>query len=114
MKREKLLFDDCALSNAIATLGSRWKPLIVCCLKDKKMRFGQLAAVMAPISRKVLTDQLRELENDGILIRDESKAASLRVEYSLTPKGRDLAAILITLEAWGRGISAGVRSESVV
>jgi len=102
MKREKTLFDDCALSSAMAALGSRWKPLIVCCLKDKRMRFGQLAAVMELISRKVLTDQLRELENDGILIREESKTTGLRVEYRLTAKGHELALILNMLEAWNK------------
>ncbi|MDJ1499623.1 helix-turn-helix domain-containing protein [Xanthocytophaga agilis] len=100
MNREKFAYSSCPLVKAMTALGSKWKPIIVCVIRDKKVRFGQLAAIMDVISRKVLTDQLRELEADGILIREEFKELPPRVEYSLTQKGLDLLPIFSLLEEW--------------
>jgi DNA-binding HxlR family transcriptional regulator len=100
MQRDKLLHADCMLSTAMSALGSKWKPIIVMVLQTKKMRFGQLAAMINIISRKVLTDQLRELEEDGILERAEFREVPPRVEYHLTEKGLALLPILKQLAAW--------------
>lgn len=65
-------------------------------------RFGRLHQKIAGVSRKVLTQQLRELENDGLLSRTEYPEAVLRVEYHLTTKGDTLRPLLSMLYAWGR------------
>ncbi|SDL51444.1 DNA-binding transcriptional regulator, HxlR family [Catalinimonas alkaloidigena] len=100
MSNQRLLISDCPLSSAMSALGSKWKPIIVAVIRDRKVRFGQLAAVIDIVSRKVLTEQLRELEADGIVIREEFRELPPRVEYSLTPKGLDLLPILNLLEKW--------------
>jgi DNA-binding HxlR family transcriptional regulator len=100
MKNQKITECSCTLGNAMSTLGSKWKPLIVMVIKDRKLRFGQIAALIHVISRKVLTDQLRTMEQDGLLSRQEFKELPPRVEYHLTEKGLALLPILHLLEEW--------------
>ena len=100
MIREKLIHANCPLSTAMSALGSKWKPIIVMVLQKKTLRFGQLAAMIHIISRKVLTDQLKELEEDGILERIEFREVPPRVEYHLTEKGLALLPILKDLSRW--------------
>ncbi len=90
----------CSLSKAMSTLGSKWKLVIIMVIKDRALRFGEIAAHIGVISRKVLTDQLREMEQDGLLTRAEFKEIPPRVEYTLTEKGRALLPILKLLEDW--------------
>ncbi|MOA43645.1 putative HTH-type transcriptional regulator YybR [compost metagenome] len=84
----------------MSALGSKWKPIIVLVIKDRKLRFGELAVRINVISRKVLTDQLKEMQTDGLIIREEFKELPPRVEYSLTEKGLALLPILYQLEEW--------------
>ncbi|MGE8431150.1 MULTISPECIES: winged helix-turn-helix transcriptional regulator [Chryseobacterium] len=100
MKKNELMQYSCPLGKAMAALGSKWKPIIVLVIKDRKLRFGELAVRINVISRKVLTDQLREMESDGLIIREEFKELPPRVEYSLTEKGLALLPILYLLEEW--------------
>lgn len=100
MKKNELMQYSCPLGKAMAALGSKWKPIIVLVIKDRKLRFGELAVRINVISRKVLTDQLREMETDGLVIREEFKELPPRVEYSLTEKGLALLPILYLLEEW--------------
>jgi DNA-binding HxlR family transcriptional regulator len=100
MKKNELMQYSCPLGKAMSALGSKWKPIIVLVIKDRKLRFGELAVRIHVISRKVLTDQLREMEADGLIIREEFKELPPRVEYSLTEKGLALLPILYLLEEW--------------
>lgn len=99
MKNDKEGY-SCPLSNAMANIGNKWKPIIVCVLQDRHLRFGEIAARIPVISRKVLTDQLKEMEEDGILTRQEFKEIPPRVEYNLTEKGLALLPILKQLQTW--------------
>jgi DNA-binding HxlR family transcriptional regulator len=100
MKKNELMAYSCPLGKAMSALGSKWKPIIVLVIKDRKLRFGELAVRINVISRKVLTDQLREMEADGLVIREEFKEIPPRVEYSLTEKG--LALFLFCI-SWKNG-----------
>ncbi|GAA5083801.1 helix-turn-helix domain-containing protein [Chryseobacterium ginsengisoli] len=100
MKKSELMEYSCPLGKAMSALGSKWKPIIVLVIKDRKLRFGELAVRINVISRKVLTDQLREMQTDGLVIREEFKEIPPRVEYSLTEKGLALLPILYQLEEW--------------
>lgn len=100
MKRNVIQEKTCPLNNAVAALANKWKPIIVCIIKERTLRFGQIASRLPIISRKVLTDQLRELEVDGLVARQEFKELPPRVEYRLTPKGLELLPILQLLEEW--------------
>lgn len=84
----------------MSALGSKWKPVIVMVINNRKLRFGEIAARISAISRKVLTDQLREMEADHLLTREEFKEIPPRVEYCLTEKGLALLPILGLLEEW--------------
>ncbi|MDH6254415.1 DNA-binding HxlR family transcriptional regulator [Chryseobacterium sp. H1D6B] len=98
--KNELMQYSCPLGKAMSALGSKWKPIIALVIKDRKLRFGELAVRISVISRKVLTDQLREMEADGLVIREEFKELPPRVEYSLTEKGLALLPILYLLEEW--------------
>ena len=88
------------MTRTMATLGSKWKPIIIYTLGKKSVRFGMIHAKMELISRKVLTQQLVELEEDGIIRREAFKELPPRVEYSLTPKGLELLPILNMMTKW--------------
>jgi DNA-binding HxlR family transcriptional regulator len=102
MRQNKMTEGNCPLGKAMSALGSKWKPIIVMVITDRVLRFGQIAARIHVISRKVLTDQLREMEEDGLIIRQEFKELPPRVEYNLTEKGLALLPILHLLEDWER------------
>lgn len=74
-------------------------------LSDKTLRFGELAFRIEKISRKVLTEQLREMESRGIVLRMSYPETPPRVEYSLTKKGEQLLPILNQLCEWSKSIN---------
>lgn len=100
MVKSELMKYSCPLGKAMSALGSKWKPIIVLVIQDRKLRFGELAVRINVISRKVLTDQLKEMQADSLIIREEFKELPPRVEYSLTEKGLALLPILYQLEEW--------------
>lgn len=79
----------------------KWKALILWHLQEKTLRFGELNRLMPDVSRKMLTQQLRELEMDGLLERTVYKEVPPKVEYHLTTYGRDLNPTLQMLYKWG-------------
>ena len=100
MKNDVFRYSDCPVHRSMAILGTKWKPIIIYALQERKARFGQIYAAVGSISKKVLTTTLRELEADGILLREEFKELPPRVEYSLTEKGLALIPIIIQLTQW--------------
>lgn len=100
MRQQKLLQCSCSLGKAMSALGSKWKPIIVMVINDRTLRFGEIAVRISVISRKVLTDQLKEMEIDALITRKEFRELPPRVEYKLTEKGLALLPILNLLEAW--------------
>lgn len=100
MKDQRFSFSKCSLTRSMAIIGNKWKPIIVYVLQKRKVRFGQLDAYIPLITRKVLAEQLKELEDDGIVIREAFSELPPRVEYSLTDKGLELLPILNTIIMW--------------
>ena len=88
------------MTRTMASIGTKWKPIIIYTIGKKQVRFGLIHAKMGIISRKVLTQQLKELEEDGIVKREAFKELPPRVEYSLTQKGLELLPILNMLTKW--------------
>lgn len=82
-------------------IGGKWKPIILCHLKHGKMRTGELRRAIPNITQKMLTQQLRELEDDGIVVRKVYNQIPPKVEYSLTEYGHSLNKILEALCVWG-------------
>ena len=81
-------------------IGNKWKPIIIYLLSNGSLRFGMLNTLIPNISKKVLTDQLKEFENDGLLLREAFAELPPRVEYSLTEKSVGLLPVLKQLSDW--------------
>ena len=100
MKDERFCISQCSLTRAIGTVGSKWKPIILYVMQSRTIRFGQLDAIIPNITRKVLTQQLKELEEDGIVLRVAYKEIPPRVEYRLSDKGLAFLPILEHIKSW--------------
>lgn len=100
MKDERFCNSNCPFTRAIGTIGNKWKPIIINVIGTRSLRFGQLDAIVPHISRKVLTEQLKELEEDGLLERLAYKELPPRVEYKLSEKGVAFLPILEAIKAW--------------
>ena len=85
---------------AAEIVGRRWVPEIVRVLLDGCARYGQLRSAIPGISDHLLSDRLKSLEADGLVVRKVVPSAPIRVEYSLTEKGADLAGAIGALAAW--------------
>ena len=86
----------------VEVFGGKWKPIILYNLTFGTRRFGELAVRAQGISRKVLTEQLKELERDGLITREQFKEIPPRVEYSLTDLGKSLSSVFDEMAAWSR------------
>src|SRR5687768_7565855 len=92
----------CPLTAAFAALGGKWKMIIIYWLAESPKHFAALRKLMPSISQKVLTQQLRELESDGLVLRDPKGAIPAPVEYSLTDYGRSVLPLIEEVRSWGR------------
>lgn len=93
---------QCSFELAMDLIGGKWKPLILWHLGAATLRFSQLRKAMPRITQKMLTQQLRELERDGLVNRFIYTQIPPKVEYSLTELGQSLVPILATLCRWGQ------------
>ncbi len=93
---------NCPVEAAIDVIGGKWKALILWWLQQRTWRFAELRRQMPGITEKMLTQQLRELEADGIVARRVYPTVPPKVEYSLTEYGRSLKRALREICAWGR------------
>jgi DNA-binding HxlR family transcriptional regulator len=91
----------CGLDAAVDVIGGKWKPLILWALHADTLRFGQLRREVPGISEKMLIQQLREMEGDGIVHREVFREVPPKVEYSLTELGQSLNTALLPLSEWG-------------
>lgn len=91
----------CGLDAALFVLGGKWKPLILYHLAHETRRYGELRRAIGTVSDKVLIQQLKELEADGIVDRFDHGEIPPKVEYSLTSFGRTLGKALMPLCEWG-------------
>ena len=92
---------ECNVRVTVDVIEGKWKPIIVNALKQGTLRFGQLRRETPEATRKVLTEQLRELEDAGIIMRKTFGEKWERVEYSLTRYGRTLVPVLTRMAKWG-------------
>ena len=91
----------CPVTATLELIGGKWKTIILYSLTTGTRRFGEIAVRIPDISRKVLTEQLKELEADGLILREQYKEIPPRVEYSLTDLGKSLSTVIRELEIWG-------------
>ena len=93
---------NCPITATLEYIGGRWKSVILYYLTSGKRRFGEIAVRLPTISRKVLTQQLKELERDGLVVRKQFKEIPPRVEYSLTDLGKSLTSVFKEMSNWGK------------
>lgn len=92
----------CSVATTLEIIGGKWKSLILWHLRQKTLRFSQLQRRLGNITQKMQTQQLRELERDGIIHREVYAEVPPRVEYSLTDLGRSVIPILEQMCSWGK------------
>jgi DNA-binding HxlR family transcriptional regulator len=91
----------CAVEAFLDALGGRWKGMILYHLLPGTRRFGELRKLLPHVTQRMLTNQLRELERDGIVTRKVYAQVPPKVEYALTPIGQKLNPILLQMATWG-------------
>ena len=91
----------CSVIASLRLFATKWKPCIICYLAERPMRYNDLYRIIPNISRKVLSEHLKELEFDKIVVRKQYDEKLQRVEYDLTARGRSLLPILDQLQNWG-------------
>lgn len=91
----------CPVTATLNLIGGKWKTLILYSLSNGTKRFGEIAVRIPDISRKVLTEQLKELEADGLIHRKQFNEIPPRVEYTLSDLGKSLSPVIQELEIWG-------------
>lgn len=98
---EKANLPECPVATTVMLIGSKWKLLILRNLMARPWRFNELKKSLDGISQKVLTDALRSMEADGLVIRTVYAEVPPRVEYALSDVGETLRPVLRSMEAWG-------------
>ena len=93
----------CPVETTLMLIGDKWKVLILRDLMEGTKRFGELKKSIGTVSQKVLTAQLRDMEDKGLLTRKVYAEVPPRVEYTLTETGYSLKQILDSMVAWGTG-----------
>lgn len=92
----------CPIELAVSVFAGRWKPTIICELLKGKKRYGQLKKNIVGINHKMLAEQLRELEEAGVVSRHVYPVVPPKVEYELTPLGEELRPVILQLIQWGK------------
>jgi len=91
----------CPVEGVLQLIDGKWKGVILYHLLEKTMRFNELRRKLPNVTQRMLTNQLRELEADGLIHREVYAEVPPRVEYSLTTRGRTLQPVILALKDWG-------------
>lgn len=91
----------CAVEASISLIDGKWKCVVMFHLLDGTMRFNEIRRQVPGVTQRMLTNQLRELEVDGLIARKVYPQIPPKVEYSLSPLGRSMEPVLRALKAWG-------------
>lgn len=103
---------QCSMELTLDLIGGKWKSLILWHLGENTLRFSELKKTMPQITQKMLTQQLRDLEADGLVHRFIYTQIPPKVEYSLTEAGKSLLPILATLCQWGLNYATRLEASS--
>lgn len=92
----------CEINNALSIIAGKWKPaLLLILINEGPKRFNELARILNGITPKMLTNQLKELESQSLIIRTQYDTIPPKVIYEMTPYGMELKPILTALHQWG-------------
>ena len=112
MRTKQELLPECPVAATVQLIGSKWKLLILRNLMSRPWRFNELLRSIEGISQKSLTEALRSMEADGLVLRKAFPEVPPRVEYSLTELGESLRPIIKAMEAWGTAHAPGRQAET--
>ena len=107
MSKKETLYENiagagCGLKKVIDIVGGKWKIMSLCIIdRDETVRYGELKRAVFGITNTMLAQSLKELENDGLVIRKQYDEMPVRVEYTLSKKAKSLIPILLQLKKWG-------------
>ena len=101
MRSKEDILPECPVATTVSLIGSKWKLLIMRNLLGRPWRFNELQKSIDGISQKALTEALRSMVADGIVIRKAYPEVPPRVEYSLTELGESMRPIIKAMEDWG-------------
>ncbi|EJL22126.1 putative transcriptional regulator [Caulobacter sp. AP07] len=93
----------CPVEVSLELLGGKWKPVILARLKDSPLTYGQLRGAIPALSDKVLSERLKALTEQGLVVREPDARAPDRNLYRLSDRGQSLRPVLEALYAWGQG-----------
>ena len=91
----------CPLDHTMNLIGTKWKPIVLFHLLEGPLRSGVLQKKVPGISNKMFTQTVRELEKDGLVVREVFPVVPPKVEYGLSERGKTLEGVLLTLDSWG-------------
>ncbi len=94
----------CAMDVTMKYIGGKWKTVVLWYLRNETLRFGEIKKRIPDITEKMLSLQLKALEEDGLIHREVFPEVPLRVEYTLTDFGKTLIPVLESIAAWGRNL----------
>ncbi len=92
---------QCPVNHCIGLIGGKWKPVILFCVANGVDRFGTMQRAIPSVTKQMLTQQLRELESDGLLSRTVFPQVPPRVDYALTDRGRSILTVIDAMRTWG-------------
>lgn len=96
-------FNKCSVAYTLSIVGGKWKWVILSYIAENGViRYGELKSCIKKIAHKTLSQQLKEMENSGIIHRKQYNQVPPKVEYSLTKKGETLIPILELMSQWGK------------
>jgi len=104
---------SCPVEETLKVIGGKWKPVIIYFISTEVRRFGELLKLINGISKRMLTAQLRELEDDQIINRKVYAVVPPRVDYTLTEVGQSLMPVINLMCQWGEGRLAAKLSAEV-
>ena len=93
--------NNCPVTHCLNKIGGKWKPVVIYLVRKDCNRFSMLQRAIPEISKQMLVNQLRELEEDDILFRKVYAEVPPRVEYSVTDYGKELLPIIDQMQDWG-------------
>lgn len=111
MRSKEDILPECPVATTVSLIGSKWKLLIMRNLLARPWRFNELQKSIDGISQKALTEALRSMEADGIVIRTVYPEVPPRVEYALTELGESMRPIIKSMESWGMAYKEQLQTE---
>lgn len=107
MKRTKNAGCDgkiCPIEVSLEVIGGMWKTLIIRELMNGTLRYSEIHRALSPVTHKMLAQQLRDLENDGVILRKVYPQVPPKVEYSLSTLGKELIPLMGAMKTWGERV----------